>query len=313
MICYPIIIPTLNRYEHLKRCVESLALNTYAEETELVIGLDYPPAEKYREGYEKIKAYLPTITGFAKVTVFEREENYGPVKNFADLKQYVFETHDACISSEDDNDFSPCFLDFMNKVLERFKDNPKFTSISGYLHPDYEGLSDVPLVVTIETNAWGFGHWRNKENDIVSTKEFRDVLKSWPKSWKCFSAFPASFGMLVEMVKHDWDWGDVRRTNTNILRGAYQIRPSVTLCKNWGNDGSGLHCGNDVDSAFSNQRKCEKTTYEIGSEEPKINHGILRVNRNLLLPRNPLKRFKFYIVILIKYILLRISLCRSAE
>ena len=46
----PILIPTLNRYEHFKRCVESLAKCTHAEKTELVIGLDYPPSERYQKG-----------------------------------------------------------------------------------------------------------------------------------------------------------------------------------------------------------------------------------------------------------------------
>ena len=51
MTFYPVIIYTLNRYEHFRRCVESLARNTHAEQTELVIGLDYPPSEKYVEGH----------------------------------------------------------------------------------------------------------------------------------------------------------------------------------------------------------------------------------------------------------------------
>lgn len=52
---YPIVIPTLNRYEHFKKCVESLARNTHADKTELIVGLDYPPSDKYMEGYLKIK------------------------------------------------------------------------------------------------------------------------------------------------------------------------------------------------------------------------------------------------------------------
>ena len=47
---YPILIPTLDRYEHFKKCIESLAKNTHANKTELVIGLDYPPSEKYMDG-----------------------------------------------------------------------------------------------------------------------------------------------------------------------------------------------------------------------------------------------------------------------
>lgn len=62
----PILIPTLNRYKHFRRCVESLSKCTHAEKTELVIGIDYPPVEKYREGWEKISEFITTITGFKK-------------------------------------------------------------------------------------------------------------------------------------------------------------------------------------------------------------------------------------------------------
>ena len=55
MIYYPIIIPTLNRYEHFKRCVESLAKNIHSDKTERVIGFDFPPSNKYFDGYEKMK------------------------------------------------------------------------------------------------------------------------------------------------------------------------------------------------------------------------------------------------------------------
>lgn len=310
MIYYPVLIPTLNRYEHLKRCVESLAKNTHADKTELVIGLDYPPSDKYREGYEKVKTYVYTITGFAKVTIFEREKNYGPVKNYTALKEYVFQNFDAAISSEDDNEFSPCFLDFMDKILEKYKDDDMFTSVSGYLHPDYIGVSSKKVILTKETNAWGMGHWKTKEMNIFSTNHFKEVLTSISKSWKCFKAFPASFSMLIEMVKKEADWGDVRRTNTNILNGTYQIRPNISLCKNWGYDGSGLHCGIDKSNKFNNQTKSEDFVYDIGTEKPQIDSRIFKVTSNLLLPQNPLKRVKFFVRVGLNYLQFRYMIIR---
>ena len=54
----PVIIPTLNRYEHFKRCLESLEQCTGATYTDVYIGLDYPPADKYIDGWRKIDEYL---------------------------------------------------------------------------------------------------------------------------------------------------------------------------------------------------------------------------------------------------------------
>ena len=47
MTFYPVVIPTLNRFDHFRNCVESLVRCTHADKTELIIGLDFPPYEKY--------------------------------------------------------------------------------------------------------------------------------------------------------------------------------------------------------------------------------------------------------------------------
>lgn len=45
MIYSPVIIPTLNRYEHFRECLESLEHCVDADKTTVYIGLDYPPSE----------------------------------------------------------------------------------------------------------------------------------------------------------------------------------------------------------------------------------------------------------------------------
>ena len=123
MTYYPVGIPTLCRYEHFRRCVESLRNNTHANKTELVVGLDYPPSDKYKDGYEKISKYVDTIDGFAKVTVFRHKENLGAVGNWAYVQNYIFQNYDAAIMSEDDNEFAPCFLEYMDRCLEKYADD----------------------------------------------------------------------------------------------------------------------------------------------------------------------------------------------
>lgn len=51
----PVLICTLNRYVHFKRCIESLSACTYADKTDLFIGLDYPLKDEHWEGYLIIK------------------------------------------------------------------------------------------------------------------------------------------------------------------------------------------------------------------------------------------------------------------
>ena len=114
MVYAPIIIPTLNRYEHLKRCVKSLQQNGWAKYTELYISVDYPAKESHWEGYRKVREYLEDgIEGFQKVNLFYQQANLGGRNNIQFLIQTVFELYDICIATEDDNEFSPCFIEFM--------------------------------------------------------------------------------------------------------------------------------------------------------------------------------------------------------
>ncbi len=129
----PVIIPTLCRFEHLKRCLESLERCKNAEFTDVFIGLDYPPSDKYVDGWQKIDAYLQekeVNNGFSHLFIKRREKNIGAVRNFAELRKEVAD-YGFFIFTEDDNEFSPCFLDYMNQNLRLYKDDQSIFRICG--------------------------------------------------------------------------------------------------------------------------------------------------------------------------------------
>lgn len=311
MTYYPIMIPTLNRYVHFKRCVESLAKNTHADKTELVIGLDYPPSEKYVEGFNKIKNYIPTITGFKKVTIFERLENYGPDKNWEELQKYVFNHYDAVICSEDDNEFSPCFLDYMNKTLEYYWDDETVRSVSGYINPEYYDKLQTPLLFSYDSNGWGIGLWKHKEKwkGIFGNKQVREILLSYSKSCKIFKTSPALLSMLISMVKKDALWGDVLRSTLNILNNTYQLRPSYSLVRNIGHDGSGLHCSRSTsflnDQLISDEIVFDKDMFTVTSKDNRIIKRLLFLH---LMPSGFVRRFVYVLRIIKEYLFFRMQL-----
>ena len=240
----PVIIPTLNRYVHLKRCVESLVNCTHAIETELIIGLDYPPSDKYVEGWKNVCEYVSTITGFKKVTVLKRESNYGALHNTLDLMKFVSEKYDRYILSEDDNEFSPNFLDFMNQGLEKYKDDPSVIKISAYTSPLFSNVVKSTSFMGIDTPAYGLGVWPNKRikteginiGDYLKTLPFRELMR-------VFSIYPSLISMVIEMSSKGYYWGDVTYSMNNLLFGTFTLQPSISLARNWGNDGSGINCG----------------------------------------------------------------------
>lgn len=92
-----------------------------------------------------------------------------------------------------------------------------------------------------------------------------DVLYSLKKSWRLYIAYPLCLGMLEDMYLRSAWYGDVTKTTYNILSQHYQIRPSESLVRNMGYDGSGLHCGS-ADIGFSTQPLSNRSSYYINTQ-----------------------------------------------
>lgn len=249
--CYPIIIPTLNRYEHLKCCVDSLANNPFARDTELVIGLDYPPTDKYQAGYEKIKGYLTTINGFKKVTVLTAQHNLGVVENCKRLREYVQSLgFDGFIFTEDDNEFSPNFLEYMNWGLNTFRDDDSILGICGFKRVDVDFLVNNVYKYP-KFNAWGCGFWFSKYNKKEKYNDFK-LLKEWIDSQSiriCFTDKVRVARAVLSMLKRKTILGDFL-TNMVPIEERNFIFPKVSMVRNHGWDGSGLHGGTDAVNEF---------------------------------------------------------------
>lgn len=271
----PILIPTLNRYEHFKRCVESLAKCTHAEKTELVIGLDYPPSERYQKGWEQISIFVDKIKGFKKVTIFRADKNLGESKNLQIIRTYAEKKYNTYIITEDDNEFSPCFLDYTNKALTLYWDDERVTSISGYNFPIEMGNYNKNIYAHHQYSAWGVGKWVKKFKPIPTNFAI-DILKSPNNIRKILRAEPKILFNLLSMIAQQQRWGDALTVASNIVNDYYSIFPSISLCKNHGHDGSGLHCGgkkDDTNELYRNQKFSTETEFtldEIEIKEPYI-------------------------------------------
>ena len=299
----PVLIPTLCRYEHFKRCVESLARCTHADQTELVIGVDYPAKEEHWEGYRKIDAYVDTITGFKKVTIMRTDHNlgFGPNGNYARLYYYVKGKYDRWIFTEDDNEFAPSFLDFMNKALELYKDDPRVSSVCGF--NQYES-DNHKIVFIYDSSAWGKGQWFNRPvppKDIAKT-----TVQSFKKTLKITRYYPALTMSVFNMIRKNTLYGDSRRSCYNILNEHFQVRPAHTLVKNWGLDGSGVHGGNSY--RFNSMSLPEEKVFDFAREEPVRTKDIDRQVRRNMMPKSCIKRLKTYVKIVIDYLSIRIKL-----
>lgn len=242
----PVIIPTLSRYGHFKNCVESLRLCKYSNNTDLFIFLDYPSKESHWDGYENIKKYLPTIKGFKSINIIERKRNFGAVDNFFKSVEYVLERSDRLIFSEDDNVFSPDFLDFVNQGLDVYKDRKDILSINGYQYPVIlPKINKQDVYLYNGFSAWGFGTWKDKWYEINWDLEaLNSRLNNKRQANNLLSK--KMIKSLNEIVETGNIKGDVIICYHQTVSNMYSVFPFVSRVKNTGHDGSGVHGGNSA-------------------------------------------------------------------
>lgn len=240
----PIIIPTLNRYEHFKCCVDSLSRCTGADKTELVIGMDYPPSEKYVDGYRKIMEYLPTISGFGKVTILYTDKNLKASGNTRRLHEYVRSAGYECvISTEDDNEFSPNFLQYVNWGLQEFRNDDSILAVCGFKRVDTSMLKNNVYKYP-RFNAWGYGQWYEKRDKLDRLKDLsllKSILDAMPLS-DMFTPNLYKGASIISMIRENGIYGDFMPAFLP-KEEQYCLFPTISMVKNHGQDGSGLHGG----------------------------------------------------------------------
>lgn len=256
----PVIIPTLNRYEHFKRCVKSLSECALANETDLYIALDYPFHESQIDGYQKIKDDISNIAGFKSVSIMSRDVNYGAPKNVSHGIREIFKKHDKVIISEDDNVFSQNFLEFVNLGLAVYKDRKDIFSINGYTDPiDIPKTYEDDVYLWLGFAAWGCGLWKEKWEKIIcpddvvmkNVRTFLNNIIDVIRLNRIANHYvPALLLMLEQNTVHGDGYICLYQFNNNMK----SIFPTISHVRNMGNDGSGINCGTLENDIYREQR-----------------------------------------------------------
>lgn len=314
----PVLIPTLNRYEHLQKCLESLSRCTWADRTEVYVALDYPPSDKYVEGWRKNKEFLDNCGdfGFKKLYVIEREVNFGfggngKLGNLGELVHVIRKEYDTYIISEDDIVFAPAFLDFMNKGLERFKNDEKTIALCGYRYfANIKYGENTFFRQNVDFSAWGIARWTSRKFPLYTYHDFRKRLsfKSFFKVYRNAGIEKAIYYLNCCHSKWDGRMIDMVQSIYLILNDLYEIMPTVSLVRNIGMDDSGVnfhHVPSEILEKFENQEVSENKFFDFvgtGYEYFEENQIIYKEEYPNKLPKGlALKRLLKAIVKLVLY------------
>lgn len=277
----PVIIPTLCRYEHFKRCIESLQENPYAKYTDIYIGLDYPAKENHKDGYNKIKKYLESkIQGFSHVYIFEQKENIGLSRNWRLLRDKAYEKHDTFIYVEDDNEFSPNYLEYMNQCLWKYENNDEIIAVTGFNYPTGFYTDDYNIIkCDTYFSAFGYGTWRKKRDKYmkyINMEYFEHLYKSTSymaclrrRSRNQFCNFVKGMVMYTDdlIINNQIRKCDLAYGIYMLSDDKYMVFPVKSKVRNWGYDGSGLNCIKVMNNKIEDNGKITHREFNVQCQE----------------------------------------------
>lgn len=238
----PVVVFAYARPEHLKRCLDSLAVNPEAAASRLIVYVDGPRGAADRPKVERTRRVAQAATGFGEIECHFREHNQGLADSITAGVTETLDRFGRVIVVEDDLVVSPFFLDYMNRALERYAGDDRVMHIAGHmLDVDPTGLPDAFFLR--QSSCWGWA--------------------TWDRAWKRFNpdagALAAAFSQAdverfnlndayshFEQLKANQNgslktWA-VRWYASVFLQGGLCLHPARSLVINGGFDGSGENC-----------------------------------------------------------------------
>lgn len=296
MLYAPIALFTYNRADKTQSVVESLVRNAEAKDSDLYIFSDGAKNEKAIQEVEDNRKYIHTISGFKSITIIEREKNWGLANSLIAGITDVINKYGRVIVVEDDLILSPYFLKFMNDGLEKYKDDDRVASISGFLNP--VGEVSEPFFLRYFA-CWGWATWKRGWDLLIN--DSRELLRRlrWKTSDFNIGGTGPFYGILYcDKVGLNDSWA-VRFYASQFLAGKLQLFPNKTLVVQGGTDGRGTHC-TERDTTYDGMQVAISPIklYEIPVKESKIMYKVYSRfygKRNKISLRTYYNRFKSFI------------------
>lgn len=237
----PVALFVYNRLWHTRQAIESLKANHLSAQSELFIFSDGPKNELDSVLVRELRCYLKSISGFKKIEIIEKNENFGLAKSIISGVGEMVERFGRVIVLEDDLLLSPYFLQYMNEALDLYASEENVVSVHGYIYPVKNILPDTFFLRGAD--CWGWATWERgwKIFEEDGGRLFREL-----KNKKLNRRFDFNHGypflrMLENQIKGLNDSWAIRWYASAFLKEKLTLYPGRSLVKNIGFDNSGIH------------------------------------------------------------------------
>lgn len=215
--------------------------------TDVYVCLDFPATSDHEKGYNEICKYLASCNlPFKSLIICKRPYNYGEDKNIrVTYDEIIFPKYKTWILSEDDNEFSPNFLEYMNYNLEKYADDDSIYAICGYHYPiKWNDIPQDRIYASFFYSPWGAGFWINKYKS-ATIEEIDLYLHSMSNIVKMAKHVPFLLNTVIGMRYSNYKYGDAIIRTRLFLENKACIFPTLTKVRNCGYDNTGVNCRDD--------------------------------------------------------------------
>lgn len=243
----PIALFAYKRLDHLKRTLDSLRANRLAGYSDLHIYCDGPRTALDQEDVAAVRHYVQKIDGFRSVRVVLRDQNLGLAESIIRGVTNMLSMHERLIVLEDDMETSPWFLDYMNDMLDTYRDVSAVASIHGYAMP-IDGMPEYFFMRG--TDCWGWATWRDRWQ--LFEPDSKVLLKRLKDSRQLAEFNAYGFRPLFLLTKQalgEIDSWYIRWHASIFLANKLTLHPGKSFIRNIGTDASGTH--GDATVAFN--------------------------------------------------------------
>lgn len=239
----PVLLYVYNRPQHLRRCVESLLDNELAKESEVFIFSDAAKDVEDAEAVSQVRQYIHSLSGFGKIHITERDENWGLARSIIDGVTTVISEYGRVIVVEDDLVVAPYFLQFMNDALEMYKDEERVGHIQACDFTNDTSLPDTFLIKW--TGSWGWATWDRAwkhfnpdGKELLWNLEAGHLTRQFDFNGRY--GFTRMLRRQIEGKNNSWA---IRWNASLFLMDMLSLNVGKSLVQNTGFDGSGTNCG----------------------------------------------------------------------
>ena len=239
----PIALFVYNRPEHTRRTVEALRANHLASDSDLFVYADAARSPEAQATVQAVREYVRRIDGFRSVTVVERETNWGVDPSVIDGVTTLCEARGEVIVLEDDLVTSRWFLTYMNRALDRYRDEERVMQVTGYMFP-VTGLDETRACFMSFISSWGWATWKRAWDHFDPLATGYEKLRSDKQLRAAFDLDGSFeyFDMLEQNVRGASGAWDIRWYLSVFEKKGLTLYPQKSLVNNIGFDGSGVHC-----------------------------------------------------------------------